>query len=78
MFNDMTKIYEPDMFISYVIYYNEKSKKMLYSACGNLEAVVEYCKKNKIDYSKCKGDKVGYCYYLRTNRCLNTGSLNKR
>lgn len=73
----MTKLYEPDFFISYIIYYNEGNKKMLYSACGRPDAVGEYCKEHKIDYSNCQGDKVGDIFYLET-KCLKRDSSNKR
>ena len=52
---NVVKIYEPQKYISFILYlYNKKGKDIswLY-ACGMSFAIKDYCKANKIDYSKC-------------------------
>lgn len=61
----MQKIYDPCVSVAYVIYTcNKKNRKSLYSACGRISAIKEYCNKNKIDYSNCKDNTVDGCHYL--------------
>lgn len=61
----MCKLYDPALNIAYIIYfYNKKGKKILNNACGNIDAIKEYCDKQKIDYSKCKENAVDGIHYL--------------
>lgn len=60
----MTKIYDPTPFVAYVVYTSKKGKKTLYSGCGRISAIKEYCDRNKIDYSKCTDSAVDGCHYL--------------
>lgn len=59
------KTYDPVMGVAYVIYnINKKGKKFLYSACGRISAIKEFCDKNKIDYNKCKDSAIDGVHYL--------------
>ena len=65
MFDEMIKVYEPAPRVSYIIYFsNKKGRTQLYSACGNIDMIKEYCDKHKIDYSKCKDNTVEGCHYF--------------
>lgn len=60
-----TKVYSPDLHIVYVIWSsNNKGRKTLYSACGRISAIKEYCNKHKIDYTNCKVKDYGDVHYL--------------
>lgn len=59
------KIYDPALHIAYIIYSsNKKDRKTLYSACGRISAIKEYCDKHKIDYANCKVKDYGDLHYL--------------
>lgn len=61
----MEKIYGPTKGVVYIIYNtNKKGKKHLYSACGKIENIMDYCIKNKIDFTNCKDNTACGCYYL--------------
>lgn len=61
----MEKIYDPTPGVDYIIYIqNKKGKKHLYSACGKIENIMEYCIKNNIDFTNCKDNTFCGCHYL--------------
>lgn len=65
----MIKVYEPASRISYIIYFsNKKGIKQLYSACGDIDSIKEYCDKWKINYSKCKDSTVDGVKYLEVEK----------
>ena len=65
MFERMEKIYDPEPRVAYIIFSNiKKGRKMLYSACGNIDAIKYYCRKHNIDYSRCKEINLDGCHYL--------------
>ena len=58
------KIYSPSPRVVYVIYYSSKNKKKLYSACGNISEIKEYCKRYSIDYEECEDNEISETHYL--------------
>lgn len=65
----MEKIYNPAPRVVYVIFTtNKKGKKKLYSACGNLDSIKDYCNRHSIDYSKCCDNAVCGCHYLEEGK----------
>lgn len=62
------KIYEPVPRVAYIIFSNNKNKKILYSSCGNIDAIKDFCDKHKIDYSHCLENTVAGCHYLEANK----------
>lgn len=61
----MEKIYNPTPRVVYVIFTtNKKEKKKLYSACGDIDRIKEYCNRNGIDYSKCNSNAIDGVHYL--------------
>lgn len=61
----MEKIYDPTPGVAYIIYIqNKKSKKQLYSACGNIDNIKEYCIKNGISFTGCKDNTICGCHYF--------------
>jgi hypothetical protein len=65
----MKKIYDPAPGVAYIIYlYNKKGKKQLYSACGKINNIKDYCIKNGISFNSCKDNTVCGCHYLEVKR----------
>lgn len=64
MFEKMEKIYDPEPRVAYIVFSNIKNKKILYSACGNINAIKDFCRKHNIDYSRCNEINLDGCHYL--------------
>lgn len=64
MFEKMEKIYDPEPRVSYIVFSNKKNKKILYSACGSIDAIKDYCRKHNIDYSRCNDIAVAGVHYF--------------
>ena len=65
----MKKIYDPTPGVAYIIYlYNKKGKKQLYSACGKINNIKDYCIKNDICFTGCKDKTAAGVHYLEINR----------
>ena len=61
----MTKIYSPTSNVAYVIFTtNKKGKKILFSACGNIDNIKDYCDNTGIDYSQCSSNAIDGVHYL--------------
>lgn len=67
------KIYNPTARVVYVIFTtNKKGKKNLYSACGNIDNIKEYCNRNGIDYSKCNINPIAGIHYLEEGKIYDS------